>query len=193
MKTLLYLYPPSWRSRYGPEIADLLDDEPFGRSAALDLARGAVREWVHLITRRTGGSLAVAGGSTMLIRPFERHPTSLGIIALAVVTPTLLFVGYSLLAYGVGIPALADAIGPAVEALTASDAASAFIVVAPLLALGLALLPLVGLGIARAGGELQVTLALRGRALNLVVVVICVVLAAVLLSYFVGDVLVEAG
>ncbi len=46
-RLLLRAYPPSFRERYGAELATLVDDLPAGRSGPLDLARGAARAWMR--------------------------------------------------------------------------------------------------------------------------------------------------
>ena len=51
MKTLLRLYPPSWRRRYGEEMEALLDDTPEGAGLALDLVAGAAAAYAAVIQR----------------------------------------------------------------------------------------------------------------------------------------------
>lgn len=45
-RAILRAYPPSFRARYGAELAALLDELPAGRRTTLDLARGAARAWI---------------------------------------------------------------------------------------------------------------------------------------------------
>ena len=49
-RLLLKLYPEAWRRRYETEMSALLDDEPPGPLARLDLVRGAVRAHLHAIS-----------------------------------------------------------------------------------------------------------------------------------------------
>jgi hypothetical protein len=44
---LLRLYPSPWRRRYGPEVAELLEDRGFSLRVAVDLIAGAIDVWLH--------------------------------------------------------------------------------------------------------------------------------------------------
>ncbi|MGC2191547.1 MAG: hypothetical protein WA751_04365 [Candidatus Dormiibacterota bacterium] len=44
-RLLLWLYPPSFRERYGSELAALVEDTLPAPRMTLDLALGAVRAW----------------------------------------------------------------------------------------------------------------------------------------------------
>ena len=43
----LRAYPPSFRARYGPEMAALIEDLPVGRRTTADLLLGAARAWLR--------------------------------------------------------------------------------------------------------------------------------------------------
>jgi hypothetical protein len=47
MTWLIRLYPPSWRRRYGPELAALLAAQPASARTAVDLVAGAVDAWLN--------------------------------------------------------------------------------------------------------------------------------------------------
>ncbi|MEM9529742.1 MAG: hypothetical protein AAGA23_02360 [Pseudomonadota bacterium] len=47
MKWILKLYPPSWRARYGSELAEHLSQEPFRLRTAADLLAGAADAWFN--------------------------------------------------------------------------------------------------------------------------------------------------
>jgi len=124
----------------------------------------------------------------MLEHPLQRHPTSLALLALVLVAPTCLVVFVSLLAYQLKVPGLAAAVDPVVEAFAAGMPwVDLFLLGAPFLASLVAVVPLVGIGWERAGGELHLTISLRSRALNVVVLMLCVLLSGLLVGYFVTE------
>ena len=47
MSWLIRLYPPAWRRRYGPELAELLAAQPVSFRTATDLVAGAVDAWLN--------------------------------------------------------------------------------------------------------------------------------------------------
>ena len=63
-RALLALYPQAWRRRYGDELAALLEDDPPGPRATVDLVRGALMAHLHPLpglTPAEGASNAVLG------------------------------------------------------------------------------------------------------------------------------------
>jgi hypothetical protein len=66
-----------------------------------------------------------------------------------------------------------------------------FLLGAPFLAFLIAALPLIGLRLERVNGELRVTLALRARTLNLIVLAMCVVVGGFLASHILVEFLFE--
>lgn len=70
MTWLIYLYPPTWRRRYGRELAGLLATQPASFSTAFDLVAGAADAWCHpqLSWAATAANAKGAGAmvSTML-------------------------------------------------------------------------------------------------------------------------------
>lgn len=192
MKRLLRLYPSAWRARYEAEVSDLLDELPTDRSLLLDLIRGAFVERARAVWRLTPATTIPAGGPPMLEHPLQRHPTSLALLALVLIAPTFLFVVVSLLAYQIEVPGLATAVEPALQAVTDPRWVDLFLLGAPFLAFLVAVVPLVGLGWGRTDGELQLTIRLRARALNLAVLMLCVLLGGLLIGHLVSEFLFEA-
>ncbi|HEX5324764.1 MAG TPA: hypothetical protein VFW40_13330 [Capsulimonadaceae bacterium] len=47
MNTLLRIYPPVWRERYGDELAGLLSEAPVSAAVVVDLLLGAIDAWLH--------------------------------------------------------------------------------------------------------------------------------------------------
>lgn len=66
-----------------------------------------------------------------------------------------------------------------------------FLLLAPFVGLMVAVMPMVGIGWNRGDGQLSVSLAFRGRALNAAVVVLCAVLVGLLVSYLISEFLLE--
>ncbi|MGH2393336.1 MAG: hypothetical protein ACRDGH_07570 [Candidatus Limnocylindria bacterium] len=192
MKRLLRLYPSAWRARYEAEVAELLNELPTDRSMLLDLIRGALVERARAVWRLIPATPIPAGGPPMLEHPLQRHPTSLALVALVLVAPTFLLVFVSLLAYQIEVPGLATAVEPALQALTAPRWVDLFLLGAPFLAFLLAVVPLVGLGWGRTDGELHLTISLRARALNVAVLILCVLVGGLLVAYLVSEFLFEA-
>jgi hypothetical protein len=193
VRRLLRLYPGAWRDRYESELAELLDELPADGGIALDLIRGAIGERARAVWRRLPEApMPVGGGSPMLYRPLHRHPTILALVALLVVLPTMTMVFLSLLAYELGVTGLIVIVEPALAALNASQVVDFFLLVAPFLAFVVALIPLFGIGVSRADGELRLTFGFRARALNLVVIGLCVVVGGLLAGHILIEFLAEA-
>ncbi|HEU0236472.1 MAG TPA: hypothetical protein VFR14_08540 [Candidatus Limnocylindrales bacterium] len=74
---LLRLYPADWRSRYGDEMAAVLEARPPALRDRLDLARGALDAWLHPARRSAlpaylslaGGALWTGGALVVLGQP----------------------------------------------------------------------------------------------------------------------------
>jgi hypothetical protein len=177
--------------RYEAEVSDLLSEVPSSPRAAADLIRGAFREWVQLAVRPPLSIPQPVGGPPMLANPLQRHPNTLALLALLLVVPSLLFVVFSLLAYQVGVPGLAARMEPIVQAITAPLWVDPFLLLAPFVAFLFALLPLVRVGFTSEGPEGRMTIGVRARAFNLVVVVVCVLLGGLLAGYLMVEFLSE--
>ena len=184
---LLRLYPGRWRERYGEELKDLVTETGLGPAAAADIARAAARE------RQRSAELALAGGVTMTIGPAWRHPTSWAVVAFAVMAPTLIFVVGSLLAYQLGIGMFTSAMDSATAWLNAQPRLiDLVLILAPALALMIALLPVVKVNLSSGdGGEVQV--GVRLRWLNLVVGLLALAIGGLLVWHIVWESVLRAG
>lgn len=79
MKTtsLVRLYPPAWRRRYGDEMLALLEVGPLRSRIRLDLLRGALDAWLHppapsrvpAIAALTGGGLWTVVAAAVVAQP----------------------------------------------------------------------------------------------------------------------------
>jgi hypothetical protein len=192
MKPILRLYPSAWRRRYGEELSDLLDELPPSPGATLDLIRGAIALHARALLDRIAPRLVPAGGLPMPTHPLQRHPTAAALVAAVIAAPTVIFVTLSFLAYQLELPGMQAWIQPFMDGLAqAPRIVDLFLLGAPFLAFVVAALPLIGLRLERADGELRITLALRAHALNLLVLAICVVFGGFLVSHLIVEFLFE--
>lgn len=128
----------------------------------------------------------------MFEHPVHRHPTSLALLALLLMTPTLMFVVSSVLAYQLEVPGLEAVVDPVISGIAAVPWIDVLLLSAPFAAAVLAAIPLVGIRSGQADGERQVTLSLRARALNVVVLVVSVLLGGLLFVYLLTEFMLEA-
>ena len=192
MKRILRLYPAAWRRRYGEELTDLLEEMPTTPATTVDLLRGAAVLHMRAFLDRLVPRMVSAGGPPMPSHPLQRHPTATALVAALVAAPTVIFVGLSFLAYELNLPGMQAWIQPFMDGLAqAPRIVDLFLLGAPFLAFVIAALPLIGLRMERVDGELRITLALRARTLNLIVLGICVVVGGFLASHILVEFLFE--
>jgi hypothetical protein len=192
MKPILRLYPSGWRRRYGEELSDLLEEVPATPATTVDLLRGAATLHMRAFLDRLAPRLVSAGGPPMPTHPLQRHPTATALIAALIAAPTVIFVALSFLAYQLALPGMQDWLQPFMDGLArAPRIVDLFLLGAPFLAFLIAALPLIGLRLERVDGELRVTLALRARTLNVIVLAMCVVVGGFLASHILVEFLFE--
>jgi hypothetical protein len=187
MKPILRLYPSAWRRRYGEELSDLLDEMPPTTATTLDLLRGAARLHMRALLDRVAPRLLAAGGPPMPTHPLQRHPTAWALVAALIAAPTAIFVTLSFLAYQLELPGMQAWLQPFMDGLQQAPLVDLFLVAAPFIAFLIAALPLIGLRLERIDGELRVTLGLRARTLNVIVLAVCVVVGGFLVNYFLAE------
>ena len=128
----------------------------------------------------------------MPTHPLQRHPTTSALIAAVIAAPTAIFVTLSFLAYQLEVPGMQTWLQPFMDGLAqAPRIVDLFLLGAPFLAFLVAALPLIGLRLERVDGELRVTLALRARTLNLMVLAACVLVGGFLVSHLIVEFLFE--
>ena len=192
MKSILRIYPSAWRRRYGEELTDLLEEMPATPATTVDLLRGAATLHMRAFLDRLAPRLVSAGGPPMPTHPLQRHATATALIAALIAAPTVIFVAISFLAYQLELPGMQAWIQPFMDGLArAPRIVDFFLLGAPFLAFLIAALPLIGLRMERVDGELRVTLALRARTLNLIVLGICLVVGGFLASHLIVEFLFE--
>jgi hypothetical protein len=165
-----------WRARYGEEVLDFLDGLPPRRSDVLDLVRHAAAQ--HM-------SQVAPNGIGRLVR------SAFGILALAVVTPSALFVALNVLQYQFGI--LVD--NETAWWVANSSGATAILGYAggPLISLGLAGLAVAKPAISRTeAGELIVTARLRRSVTAALAAAFSILTLLIIIGYGISESLIEA-
>ena len=180
-RLLLRCYPPAWRERYGDELLDLLSDVPLTPRALFDVGSSGLALRAHAVRR------ALQGDIVMTIRPAWRHPTAFAVVGALLILPTLFIVASSLLAYELNLTAVRDVVGPIQAALTSVRVVDFLLVLAPALALVVAVAPMLRLGWERRDGTLQAMVTVRALALNVAVSLVAIALGAVLVWHIVVE------
>ncbi|MBA3688773.1 MAG: hypothetical protein H0W81_08100 [Chloroflexi bacterium] len=192
MKRIVRLYPSAWRRRYGEELIDLLEEVPATPATTVDLLRGAAVMQFRALVDRVAPRLASAGGPPIPTHALQRHPTATALIAALITAPTIIFVVVSFLAYQVELPGMHAWLQPFMDGLArAPRIVDVFLLGAPFLAFLIAALPLIGLRMERVDGDLRITLAVRARTLNLIVLAVCVLVGGFLASHLLVEFLFE--
>jgi hypothetical protein len=123
-------YPPSFRNRYGGELAALVDDLPASRKATADLFLGAARAWLRPSFTAAGGRLQASLATTwvawcagFLVAPAINRAlldppmpgASAAVRTLLDIAYVLFFVGWALALLGAA-PIVLRAVVPALRA-----------------------------------------------------------------------------
>jgi hypothetical protein len=187
IRLLLLCYPRAWRRRYGGELEQLVADSGLSWSVAVDLIRAGLEE------RGRAVRSALTGGSGMVIGPAWRHPTGLALLALVVVSPTMLFVVGSLLAYQFGVEGLRSPIDSVNQFLAGRRIIDLALVISPAIALVLAVAPLVRLDLRDGGSGREAVVGIRLRLANVLVGATALVIGALLVWHIVVESVMEVG
>jgi hypothetical protein len=177
---LVWLYPRRWRERYGDELEELVESLGLTPTNAFDLIGNAFRERMRSAIRRT------AGGPSMTDRP-GWGSTALALIGFILLAPTLLFIGFSVLIYNIGVPM--DGVRSIIDGAVRIGPIDIGLALLPFVALAIALAPVIRLSIARDEGEVVARVVVRpGRArANMAVAALAIVAITVLVTYQVTD------
>jgi len=173
------LHPMSWRLRYGDEVADLVDESDSTLTDAVDLVRSALREHMN-------------GGAPMRFEPARRHPTAFALAGGLALVPTLAVVALSLIGHELGVSAVAVAVDPWIAWLDTVRPLDLALVVAPMIALLLAVIPLVDLRIEREAGDAAIALRLRALTANLVIAAVALLVGMALIGHIVSESVLQA-
>ncbi len=167
-RAVVALYPRDWRSRYGAELLELVEDAGLRPADVVDLLAGAVRQHAHQLR----------GGRTMdsRINPLAAGVAALTAVALA--TPTAVFIALNLGGLSVDWSPVLKAILPGL----------------PVAALGVAISPAIAVRLSRSTAEIgAVTVGLRAMPWWLTgVAAACALLVAAVLGFGISDAILEA-
>lgn len=187
IRLLLSLYPRTWRERYGEELSDLIDEAGLTPRVALDVVRGAAAE------RATTARLALAGGGTMVIGPAWRHPQVWAGAALLVLAPTMAFVLLSILAYQPGATGLITLMEPVTRWMQSVRVIDLILVVSPVIALLIAVAPLMKVELRNQGGAREAVLGVRLKAANVVIGLLALLIGGLFLGHIVFESVLQVG
>jgi hypothetical protein len=176
----LRVHPAAWRARYAPEVSDLIGETDSSLTDAADLLRSAVRERMH-------------GGAPMRFGPAYRHPGGWAVAAAVFLMPTFGVVGVSLIGHELGVTAVATLTDPLVAWLDTVRVLDLALVMAPLVAFVLAVLPLLDLRLERVEGTPGIALRLRTSTANLVVAAVALLTGAALVGHIVTESVLRVG
>lgn len=179
-RVALRLYPGAWRDRYGAEVSDLIDDTDAGIGDATDLARSMVREHMN-------------GGAPMRFEPAYRHPGAFVAVAILLLVPTLAIVALSLIGHELGFTAVARAVDPWVARIDTVRPLDLALVVAPLVAFVLSVVPLLDLRLERDEGGAALALRVRAITANLVVGCLALMVGGALVGHVVTESVLRIG
>jgi len=181
------LYPRTWRERYGEELSDLIDATGLTPRVAIDVARGAAREWT------SQARLGLAGGGTMVIGPAWRHPQLWAVVAFFVLAPTALFVLLSIFAYQLGATWLVDFMEPVTRWMQSVRIVDLILVMSPGIALLIAAAPLLRLEVRNANSGREAVLGVRLKAANLVIGVLALFIGVLLVGHILAESVLQVG
>lgn len=167
-------YPAAWRRRYGPEIHDLIRESDSSLGDAADLARSAF-------------GAHVAGGEPMRIAPAHRRPLSFAVAAAAILAPTLAIVALSVIGHELGVTAVGTVVDGWLRWVDRARPVDLALVVAPLVAFVLALLPLIDVRVERMDGAPAVAVRLRAVTANLLIGALALLVGAALVVHVVVE------
>lgn len=174
-------YPAWWRTRYGDEFAEVLAQERAGLSVLTNVIVHGLG--VRFLRRRAHST---NGGGLMSLTA-NRRAGGLALLALAVMLPTAVLVGAAVLKYVVGVAGPFDALEPTMTPIVTHPIGETFFVLAPYVALLLAAVPVSRLRFAWQTGRMSAKLEISAPALNVIVVVASLVLAAFMVLYWVAE------
>jgi len=175
MRLALRLYPDAWRRRYGPEVRQLIDD---GRASPADFA--------DLISHAPLTATFRGEASTMN-RHLVAHPGRLALVALAITLPTAFFVSIAVLKYVLGAPGPFDAIEPTVTPFITHPIGETVVVLAPYVALALAILPFARLRLGWREGRVAASAEVAVPLTNLLVGALSATLIVVMGIYWMAE------
>ncbi|HUP83865.1 MAG TPA: hypothetical protein VM284_06730 [Candidatus Limnocylindria bacterium] len=181
------LYPRAWRERYGDELSELIDETGLSPRDAIDVVRGAAREWT------SQARLAIAGGGSMVIGPAWRHPQVWALVAFLVLAPTALLVVFSILAYQLGQTWLIGFMDPVMRWMQSARIVDLIFVVSPAIALLIAAAPLLRVELRKneVGGTALIEV--RMKLLNVAIGLLALFIGVLLVGHILAESVLQVG
>ena len=177
----VWLYPARWRARYRDEFTELLRQGDASLGVLLDVLVNALR------TRMRAFGASTRRGGHHMFEAAHRHPQRFALLALAVMLPTTVLVTAAVLKYVVGVAGPFDVIEPTMTPIVTHPMGETAFVLAPYVALLLAVIPVTRLGLGWRAGRLSATVQVAAPALNLSVALTSFLLVGFMLLYWVAE------
>ena len=175
MRLALRLYPAAWRSRYGPEVEQLIED---GHGSPADL--------VDLVVHAPSTTTLQDEVSRMNGR-LAAHPMRLAIIAVIVMLPTAFLVGIAVLKYILGVPGPFDSVEPTMTPIVTHPIGETIFVLAPYVAFVLAVVPFTRLRLGWRDGRLAASAEASVPVTNVVIGVLSAALIVFMGIYWIAE------
>ena len=172
------LHPWWWRTRYGHEFEELLGRSPASAAVLVDVLINAMRVRLRAVLPSKGGSLMTG---------HARHPERLAMLGLAILLPSATLVTMAVLKYIFGVAGPFDAIEPSLTPIVTHPVGETFFILAPYLALLLAALPVTRLAVSARTGGMRATIEIAAPLVNVTVAMASVVVAAVMVVYWLAE------
>ena len=173
----VHLYPAAWRARYGDEFLAMLEQEDADLPILLNVIAHGVKARLRLERDSYGGNTMVGSA----------QPQRLALLGLIVMLPTSILVAAAILKYIVGVDGPFDALEPALTPIVTHPLGETVFVLAPYVALFLAMVPVTRLGLGWRTGRLSATMEVNAPALNVVVALASGLLAGFMVLYWVAE------
>jgi hypothetical protein len=187
-RLLLRLYPAAWRNRYGEELLELVAETGLTPRVAADLVRSGLRE------RARAAKASLVGGVSMALGPAWRHPTAWAIAGLIALLPVAFVLAASIaLPYQIARAGLDGFVNSLQSWLNTNRLADLLLITLPAVAAFCAGVPLVRLGMTRAGGSSEVSLSVRLRVVNVAVVLLALAIGGLLVGHIVFESVMQIG
>jgi hypothetical protein len=184
VRASLRLYPRGWRERYGPELMQLVEDSDAGPADLADLALAGILRRLH----PTAEEVTSVNRSNAR-RSASRPATLLAATAVAIAAPTAVFIGMAVLQPNVSFLGIEQPFGVAPPRYL-----NWLLPLLPFVALGVALAPVIRLGVGRDEAGAWTATARLGPVPRplLVAITLCAAVVAVVVAYGISENLLEA-
>ena len=175
MRLVLRFYPTPWRRRFENEVRQLIED---GHASPFDLADLVVHAPLVATIREEISIVRIH---------LATHPNRVALVALAIMLPTAVLVVVSVLKYVLGVPGPFDSIESGATPFVTNPIGETVLILAPYVALGLAVLPFTRLRVGWTEGRIAAGAEASVPLTSLVVGVMSVALIVVMAIYWIAE------